>query len=102
MIKKTLLALALGLPLLALAATDAKPAPTAKPAPAKKAAVTTATPALAASRPLATDHNVRKAEIAQQHARGATMGACLKKAADQGLSGVERKQFLGSCANAAR
>jgi hypothetical protein len=68
-----------------LAALAADAGPTAKPA-AKTAAVAAATPAAQS-----------KSTLQASKARGSLMGACQKKAAEQDLQQIERKQFLSAC-----
>lgn len=92
MFNKLALALLISLPLVSSAATEGgkagKPAAHAS-APAAAASAQRAQPA--------DPHNSRKTEIQNQRARGAKMAECQKLAADQGLAGLERKQFLGNC-----
>ncbi len=76
----TCLALSSSMPLAVLAA-DA--GPTAKPA-AKTGEVST---------PAAQS----KSTLQASKARGSLMGACQKKAAEQNLQQIERKQFLSAC-----
>ncbi len=79
-LKLSLLACSLALSLGSLAAAT-------QPAPAASA------PALAASKPaMETKANLRAAK-----ARGELMSACQKKAAEQDLQQVERRQYLANC-----
>ena len=91
-IKSLVLALGLSLPLLALAAAD-KPA--GKNASARKPA---ASAPASAAQPSA-NRNVGATALQRNRSRGAAMGACTKKAADQNLQDVERKQFIARCMN---
>ena len=92
---KLVVAALLSLPLICGAADASKD----KPAKGSKPAQQASAPAPAASRapPAQPSQNARKSEIQQQQSRGSKMGECQKLAADRGLSGTERKQFLGSC-----
>lgn len=96
MFRKTLIAaLALTLPLWALAEG---PAPAAKAG--KKPAATAATAAAPASAgAVQKNRMVAGAALQRNQSRGAAMGACTKKAADQKLEGLERKQFIAGCVN---
>lgn len=93
MSKTLIAALVLSLPLVVLAEGQ-KPGPKAakKPAPAASAP---ASPASAAAPQQ--NRMVASAALQRNQSRGAAMGACTKKAADQNLQGVERKQFIAGC-----
>ncbi len=97
MIKKFAIAVCLSVPLLGLAASG----PDAKPASAASAGAKARSPAAqkpaAPSAPASAATRTNKEEQLRVQARGSVMGACQKKAAEQNLSGVERKQFLGAC-----
>jgi hypothetical protein len=98
MIKKFAMAVCLSAPLLGLASngTDAKPAANAASAASKSPA---AQKPAAPPAPASTVARTNKEEQLRVQARGSAMGACQKQAAEQNLSGVERKQFLGACVN---
>lgn len=100
MIKKFAMAVCLSAPLLGLASngTDAKPAANAASAASKSKSPAAQKPA-APPAPASTVARTNKEEQLRVQARGSAMGACQKQAADQNLSGVERKQFLGACVN---
>jgi hypothetical protein len=85
MMKSILAVACLAVPLATLA-VEAKPP--AKPAPAAASA-----PAAAA----AAKHTNSREAVRASKERGSAMGACQKQAADQRLTGVERKQFLTTC-----
>jgi len=91
MFKRTALLLSLSLPLLALAADE--------PRKGERGDKKGDRPAAAA--PAASGAKVNKrdsaTEIKRNQSRGAAMGDCTKQAADQKLSGVERKQFIATC-----
>jgi hypothetical protein len=90
MFKRTAIVISLCLPLFAWAADpDAKRGPKSgdKPAAATSAAA-------GKGEHKKVDHS---AEMQRNRSRGATMGACTKQAADQKLTGIERKQFLATC-----
>jgi hypothetical protein len=103
MIQKLALIAMLCTPLLAAAAGEEAPkrkadapvatASKAKPAAARK--VTTAASAASASAASAAHSNQQ--EQARAQSRGTSMGACQKKAADQNLAGVDKKQFIAAC-----
>lgn len=83
MMKSLLTVVCLAFPLAAVAADakhPAKPATVAASAPAQVAKLASSREAVRASKE-----------------RGSAMGACQKQAADQRLTGVERKQFLTTC-----
>lgn len=95
MSKTLIAAMILSLPLLAQAQVN-KPIPKAvkKPAPAASA------PAAGAPSAAPQNRMVTAAALKRNQSRGAAMGACSKKAADQKLQEVERKQFIAACVNA--
>lgn len=94
MSKSLIAALVLSLPLLALAEGQ-KPGPKA----GKKPAVAASAPAAPASAAAPQNRMVSAAALQRNRSRGAAMGACSKKAADQNLMDVERKQFIAACVN---
>lgn len=96
MSKTLIAALALSLPLMAMAEGQ-KPGHKAGKKPAA-AASAPAAPASAAA-PQA-NRMVASAALQRNQSRGAAMGACAKKAADQKLADVERKQFIAACMKA--
>ena len=92
--RSLLITLGLCLPLTALAADAADAAKQRRAAPA--AAASAAAPAPGASHPA---HNARAHELQHQQQRGAKMGDCQKKAADQTIGGIERRAFVARCMN---
>ena len=87
MFKRTALLISLALPLIALAADE--------PRKADKKADRPAAAASGAQGPV--HKRDSKPEVQRNQARAAAMGDCTKQAADQKLSGVERKQFIAAC-----
>lgn len=96
--RSLLIALTLCLPLAATAADTADAAKQRRAAPAAAAsAAPVPTAAPAASHPA---HNARARELQHQQQRGAKMGDCQKKAAEQNVGGLERRAAIARCMNA--
>lgn len=94
MSKTLIAAMILSLPLLSLAEGN-KPSPKA----GKKPTPTASAPAAPAASAAPQNRMATAAALKRNQSRGAAMGACSKKAADQKLQEVERKQFIAACVN---